>query len=288
MSDIIIDALIDALEDSAKLIPFLYASYLFIEFIEHEASDRLTKRLYGLGSRGPFLGAVAGLMPMCGLSVTAADLFSNRLISASTLIAEFAAETDEAIPILLGSSGFRIKGLILAVLSLMIGTVSGLIAGRLFPSVTDREHSHEEHEHLHSNCEDDECEKEGLFMTALVHTLKSLAFVLTAIFLINMIVGFAGENNAAALFSGGEAVKPLIAALTGLIPNCAPSIILSEFYMEGLISFGALTAGLTMNAGVGLAMLWKYNRDRKQNLFICLYLLAVSVITGYAIQLIGL
>lgn len=288
MSDIIIDALIDALEDSAKLIPFLYASYLFIEFIEHEASDRLTKRLYGLGSRGPFLGAVAGLMPMCGLSVTAADLFSNRLISASTLIAEFAAETDEAIPILLGSPGFRIKGLILAVLSLVIGTVSGLFAGRLFPSVTDREHSHEEHEHLHSNCEDDECEKEGLFMTALVHTLKSLAFVLTAIFLINMIVGFAGENNAAALFSGGEAVKPLIAALTGLIPNCAPSIILSEFYMEGLISFGALTAGLTMNAGVGLAMLWKYNRDRKQNLFICLYLLAVSVITGYAIQLIGL
>ena len=288
MSEIIIDALIDALEDSAKLIPFLYASYLFIEFIEHEASDRLTRRLYGLGSRGPFLGAVAGLMPMCGLSVTAADLFSNKLISASTLIAEFAAETDEAIPILLGSPGFRLKGLILAALSLVIGTVSGLIAGKLFHSETDRAHSHEEHEHIHSNCEDDECEKKGLFMTALIHTLKSLAFVLTAIFIINMLVGFAGEEKAASLFSVGDAVKPLIAALTGLIPNCAPSIILSEFYMEGLISFGALVSGLTMNAGVGIAMLWKYNRDRKQNLLICLYLLAVSVVFGYAVQLIGL
>ena len=189
---------------------------------------------------------------------------------------------------MVGSSGFRLKGLLLAALSLVIGTLSGLLAGRLFRSEADKIHSHEEHEHLHSNCEDDECEKEGLFMTALFHTLKSLAFVLTAIFVINMVVGFAGEEKAAALFSGGDAVKPLIAALTGLIPNCAPSIILSEFYMEGLIGFGALVAGVTMNAGVGIAMLWKYNRDRKQNLCICLYLLAVSVICGYAVQLIGL
>jgi len=288
MYEVILEALIDALEDSAKLIPFLYASYLFIEFIEHEASDRLTKRLYSLGSKGPVLGAVAGLMPMCGLSVTAADLFSNRLITVSTLIAEFAAETDEAIPILLGTTGFRIKGLLLAVISLVIGIISGIIAGKLFPNVADRQHSHEEHEHLHSNCEDDECEKEGLFMTALAHTLKSLAFVLSAIFIINLLVGIAGEERAAALFSVGEPIKPLIAALTGLIPNCAPSIILSEFYMEGLISYGSLISGVTMNAGVGIAMLWKYNRDRKQNFLICLYLFAVSVICGYAVQLIGL
>ncbi len=288
MTDILIDALIDALEDAAKLIPFLYASYLFIEFIEHEASDRLTSRLYSLGSKGPLLGAVAGLMPMCGLSVTAADLFANRLISASALIAEFTAETDEAIPILLGSAGFRGKGVLLAVVSLAIGVLSGLAAEKLFPTRIDREISHEEHEQMHSGCEEDECEKEGLFVTALLHTLKSLAFVLTAIFAVNLMVGIAGEENAAALFSGSDAVEPLIAALTGLIPNCAPSIILSEFYMEGLISFGSLTAGLTMNAGVGLAMLWKYNRDKKQNLLICLFIFAVSVLFGYIIQFAGI
>lgn len=288
MAELFIDSLVDALEDAAKLIPFLYASYLFIEFIEHEASEKLTRRLYSLGSKGPILGAVAGLMPMCGLSVTAADLFANRLISASTLIAEFTAETDEAIPILLGTSGFRVKGIILAALSLLIGILSGLAAGKLFPSAIDREMSHQEHELMHSSCEDDECEKEGLFTTALLHTLKSLAFVLTAIFIVNLMVGIAGEEKAAALFSGSDAVEPLIAAVTGLIPNCAPSIILSEFYMEGLISFGSLIAGLTMNAGVGLAMLWKYNRDKKQNLLICLFIFAVSVICGYVIQLSGI
>ncbi|MBP1554593.1 MAG: arsenic efflux protein [Oscillospiraceae bacterium] len=288
MFDIFIDSLIDAIEDSAKLIPFLYASYLFIEFIEHEASEKLTSRLYSLGAKGPFLGAVAGLMPMCGLSVTAADLFSSRLISASTLIAEFTAETDEAIPILLGSAGFRSKGLLLAAMSLAIGVISGLIAGKVFPDTIDRERSHMEHELMHRDCEEDECEKEGLFTTALLHTLKSLAFVLGAVFVVNMLVGIAGEEKAAVLFSGSDAVEPVIAALTGLIPNCAPSIILSEFYMEGLISFGSLISGLTMNAGVGLAMLWKYNRDKKQDLLICVFIFAVSVICGYAIQLIGI
>ena len=238
MFEILIDALIDALEDSAKLIPFLYASYLFIEFIEHEASEKLSSRLYSLGTKGPVLGAVAGLMPMCGLSVTASDLFASRLISAATLIAEFTAETDEAIPILLGTSGFRVKGLLLALLSLVIGIVSGIIAQKVFPDDLDREHSHHEHELMHSDCEQDECEKEGLFTTALIHTLKSLAFVLGAIFVVNLLVGIAGEEKAAALFSGSDSVEPIIAALTGLIPNCAPSIILSEFYMEGLISFG--------------------------------------------------
>ncbi len=288
MFEILIDALIDALEDSAKLIPFLYASYLFIEFIEHEASEKLSSRLYSLGTKGPVLGAVAGLMPMCGLSVTASDLFASRLISAATLIAEFTAETDEAIPILLGTSGFRVKGLLLALLSLVIGIVSGIIAQKVFPDDLDREHSHHEHELMHSDCEQDECEKEGLFTTALIHTLKSLAFVLGAIFVVNLLVGIAGEEKAAALFSGSDSVEPIIAALTGLIPNCAPSIILSEFYMEGLISFGSLISGLTMNAGVGLAMLWKYNRDKKQNLLICLFIFAVSVLFGYIIQLTGI
>ncbi|MBP0969580.1 MAG: arsenic efflux protein [Oscillospiraceae bacterium] len=287
MLEVFIESLIDALEDSAKLIPFLYASYLFIEFIEHEASDRLSAKLYSLGAKGPVLGAVAGLMPMCGLSVTAADLFANRLISISTLIAEFTAETDEAIPILLGTAGFRAKGIVLAVISVLIGIISGFIAGKLFHGDIDREHSHMEHELMHSSCEEDECEKKGLFTTALLHTLKSLAFVLTAIFVVNMLVGLAGEENAAKLFSGGDAVEPLIAAVTGLIPNCAPSIILSEFYMEGLISFGSLVSGLTMNAGVGIAMLWKYNRDKKQDLLICLFNFSVSVIFGYAIQLMG-
>ena len=170
----------------------------------------------------------------------------------------------------------------------MIGIVSGIIAQKVFPDDLDREHSHHEHELMHSDCEQDECEKEGLFTTALIHTLKSLAFVLGAIFVVNLLVGIAGEEKAASLFSGSDSVEPLIAALTGLIPNCAPSIILSEFYMEGLISFGSLISGLTMNAGVGLAMLWKYNRDKKQNLLICLFIFAVSVLFGYIIQLTGI
>jgi len=288
MLDIILDSLIDALLDSAKLIPFLYASYLFIEFIEHEASDKLSKRLYNLGAKGPVLGAIAGLMPMCGLSVTASDLFASKLISVSTLVAEFAAETDEAIPILLGTEGMRLKALLLAVVSVVIGILAGFGAGKLFPEKLDHEHSHREHELMHSHCEEDECEKEGLFMTALIHTLKSLTFVFSAVFIINVIVGAIGEDNAAALFSGSDGIEPLLAAAVGLIPNCAPSIILPEFYAEGLISFGSMVSGLTMNAGVGIAMLWKYNRDRKQNLFICLYIFCVSVLFGYVLQLTGI
>ena len=285
---LITDALQDSFFDTMKILPFLFLAYLFIEYVEHKADEKIYAPLYNLGRKGPVLGSVIGLLPMCGIAATAADLFSTKLISAGTLIAVLTAQSDEALAVLIGTDGFRLKALELIAVKLVIGIVSGFAADAMFPVRIDHNASHQQHELLHSHCEEDECEKEGIFMTAVIHALKSFLFVFVTVFLLNILVSCVGEDSVAQLFSLGEGMGPLLAALLGLIPNCAPSIILTQFYIEGAISFGSLAAGLTINSGVGLAMLWSANRDRKQNLKFTVFLFLISVMFGFLIQAAGL
>ena len=279
-----LEILLDALLDTLKVAPFLYISYFFIEYIEHEASDKLISGLYRVGKRGPLFGAVLGVIPMCGLTVSAVDLFANKLITIGTLTALLISCSDEALPLLL-SSGAGKSALALIGAKILLAAVTGILLDKLHRGDISLEQAHKEHERMHRDCAEDECEKEGVALTALIHTFKSSAFVFATLVFLGLAVEVIGEQVIEDALVRHEGLAPLLAAVTGLIPNCAPSYILAELHVEGLLSFGAMFSGLTVNAGVGLAVLWKQNRARKQDLYITLLLFVLSVLCGILLQL---
>lgn len=276
------EVLLDALLDSLKSLPFLFGAYLLIEFLEHRASQSLTNALSKLGPLGPVGGALLGCVPQCGFSVAAANFYAGRLITPGTLLAVFLATSDEAVPILLSSPGaLPSLGRLLAVKLLAAG-LFGILADFVVAKILKPAPS----QPFHDLCEDCGCEEKGVFRSALSHTVQIFAFLL----LINLVLGSAifwvGEENISRLLLSGSVFQPLLAALLGFIPNCAASVILTELYLSGSLSFGSAVAGLCTGAGLGLAVLFRVNKNWKENLWIVLALYVAAVVTGTACQLI--
>ncbi len=273
MQEIILDALLDTL----KALPFLFGAYLLIEFLEHRAGGKLTETLRKLGVFGPIGGAVLGCVPQCGFSVSAANFYAGRLISPGTLIAVFLSTSDEAIPILLSrpEAGKAILPL------LGVKLVSAAVFGTLTDLVCRRWLKPSPEEPFQSLCRDCGCHHhEGILRPALHHTGKVTAFLLA----VNLILGAAmeliGEEAISRLLLSGSVFQPLLAALIGFIPNCAASVLLTELYLSGSLSFGAAVAGLCTGAGLGLLVLFRTNHRGKENLAISGALYAAAVLTG--------
>lgn len=275
-----LDVLLDAILDTLKALPFLFGAYLLIEFLEHRASGKLTSAL--MGPLGPIGGAVLGCVPQCGFSVAAANFYTGRLISPGTLLAVFLATSDEALPILLS----RPQAMLDLLRLLGVKLVAAAVFGLLTDLVCKRFLKLHQDEPFHDLCEDCDCEHEGIFKAALHHTIKVFLFLL----LVNLVLGFAicfvGEENISGFLLSGSVFQPLLAALIGFIPNCAASVILTELYLAGSLSFGSAVAGLCTGAGLGLAVLFKTNRHTKENLALSGVLYAAAVITGVACNLI--
>ena len=271
-----LDILLDALIDTLKTLPFLFGAYLLIEFLEHRASEKLTGALRRLGPFGPVGGAVLGLVPQCGFSVAAANFYAGRLITPGTLMAVFLATSDEALPILVSQPGALPDLLLLLGVKLVSGAVFGVLTDLIWKRLPHRapEHPFEE------LCKDCDCEHHGIFRAALTHTVRIALFLL----LVNLVLGGAihlvGEERISQVLLSGSVFQPLLAALIGFIPNCASSVILTELYLSGSLSFGAAVAGLCTGAGVGLAVLFQYNRRWKENLLLVGILYVSAVITG--------
>ena len=271
--------------DTLKVIPFIFIIYLLIEFFEHKNNTALSHALMKSSRLGPLYGALLGSVPQCGFSVIAADLFSKKSITLGTLLAIFIATSDEAVTIILStpSKAYLVVGLI--VTKIIIAVISGFAVDILFKNNTHSEHCHtkEKHDHFHGNCES--CDG-GILKSALIHTVKLFAFI----FIANLVFGFAvesiGETRLADLLLKGSVFQPFIAGAVGLVPNCAASVLLTESFLSGAISFGSLVAGLSSGAGVGLLLLFKRNKNYKQNLMILSVLYAIGVIGGIIIQLV--
>lgn len=276
-----LDVLLDALLDTLKTLPFLFGAYLLIEFLEHKASDRLTGALSRMGPLGPLGGAALGLVPQCGFSVAAANFYAGRLISAGTLVAVFLATSDEALPIMLS----RPEALPSLLRLLAVKFVAAAVFGLLTDLVLRRFLKPDRQEPFHDLCEDCDCEHEGILKSALRHTVKIAVFLL----LINLILGYAmyfiGEENISRFLLSGSIFQPLLAALIGLIPNCGASVILTELFLSGSLSFGSAVAGLCMGAGLGLAVLFRANKRPRENFCILGALYVFAVITGVACSL---
>ena len=281
MWDVILDTLIDTL----KLIPFLLLTYILMEYIEHKTSDKSKNAIKKAGKLGPFIGGILGIVPQCGFSAAAASLYSARIITLGTLISVFLSTSDEMLPILI-SEAVDIK-IILSILGikLIIGIIVGFIIDLFFRKKFENEEDEPEIKDL---CEHEHCDCEhGIFKSALKHTLNITLYILVISFILNLIIHFIGEDTLSNLLNSSPVIGPIIASLVGLIPNCASSVIITQLYLSNVLNFATMIAGLLVNTGVGLLVLFRTNEDLKENIKITVLLFAIGVIFGIIFDLIG-
>lgn len=294
MLEIIEETLIDAV----KLLPFLFITYLIMEYIEHKMGHKTKSAIKKSGKWGPIIGSILGVFPQCGFSVSATNLYAGRVITLGTLIAVYLSTSDEMLPIFISEAVSPVIILKILGIKLIIGMIAGVILD-LFVNliiknknkkiVQQNEEDSEEDEIGHM-CEEEHCHcnESGILKSAIHHTLSILVFIVLITFIINTVVHFVGEETIAGWILNKPVIGPVIASLIGLIPNCAASVIITNMYLENVISLGSMISGLLTGAGVGLAVLFKTNSKIKENIGIIILLYAIGVISGIMIDLIGI
>lgn len=278
MIDIILDTLIDIL----KLLPFLFIAFLIIELIEHKLNKQTKELVSKSGKVGPLIGSLLGLFPQCGFSVMATNLYVTRIITLGTLISIYLATSDEMLPIMLSQKIAFIEIVKLLGIKFICGIIWGFIIDLLLNKKSKKENINYE------ICDEDHCNchEEGVIKSTLIHTLKTLLFIMLVSFLLNILLHFIGEDNLSKLFLKNSIFGPFISSLLGLIPNCGSSIVITELYLNGAISLGSAMAGLLTGSGVALLVLFKENKDIKENVTILSLLYGLGVISGIIMELI--
>lgn len=274
MSEILLDTVMDVL----KLIPFLFIAFSIIEFIEHKISDKSKNAISKSGKFGPIIGSFLGAIPQCGFSVVATNLYITRIISLGTLISIYLSTSDEMLPILISNNMPLMD--ILKIIGIKI------ILGMLFGFIIDLIYRKNEKKNFHI-CEDDECDCEGsLIKSSIIHTLKTVLFIFIVSLVLNIGFEYVGKENIEKAFMANSIFAPLISCLIGLIPNCASSVILTEIYLNNVISLGTVIGGLLTNSGLSLLVLFKNNKNLKENLAIVALVYFIGVLSGIIINLI--
>ena len=258
----ILDVLKETVIDSLKLLPFLFAVYLAIEIIEDRAEEKTVALVHRAGRWGPVLGGVLGVVPQCGFSAATSNLYAGGIITRGTLLAVFLSTSDEMLPILI--SGGAPVGLILKILGYKV--LSGALAGILLDTV-EKKLGRERHRSLHELCEQEDCHcEDGILKSALRHTGKIFLFLFAVTLVMNFAVELLGPERLGSFILHRPVAGELLAGIIGLIPNCAASVVLTSLYLQGAMSAGAMISGLLVGSGVGLLVLFRMNRDWKDNL----------------------
>lgn len=275
--------ILDTLIDTVKLIPFLFVTYLLMEYMEHKAQGRFLQMLRTNGAAGPALGAVIGVFPQCGFSASAANLYAGRILNPGTLVAVFLSTSDEMLPILLSRKAeFSVIGGILftkVIVAAVAGTCVNLLWKLLKRDIGNAD--------IHGMCEKEHCHcEEGILKSVFRHTGSITGFIFLFSLCLNFLIYRIGEETIAGWMNGAPVLGPLITAFIGLIPNCAASILITELYLDGLLGAGSMLAGLLAGCGVGLAVLFKVNRHIRENLGILAFLYAVGAGVGIFVELV--
>ena len=276
----------DTLIDGIKLLPFLFITYLIMEYIEHKTSKKAKETIKKSGKFGPFIGSLLGAFPQCGFSVAATNFYAARVITLGTLISVYLSTSDEMIPIFISEGASIITLLKILGVKIIIGMISGFVIDLI---LRIRKTGNEEEERIIDLCEKEHCHCEhGIFKSALKHTINIFIFVLIITFIINLVIHFIGEDTIANFVKSNAILGPVLGGMIGLIPNCASSVILTQLYLQNVIPAATMISGLLVGAGVGLIVLFKMNKGIKENLKITGLLYTIGVISGIIIQLIGL
>ena len=278
----ILEILQDALIDTVKLLPFLFLTYLIMEYIEHKTSKKARETIKKSGKFGPLIGALVGIVPQCGFSVSATNLYAARVITLGTFISVYLATSDEMLPILITE---KVPiGTILTILAIKL--VIGIIAGFAIDFVIRKLKKEEQEEKIEELCEHDHCHCEnGIIVSAIKHTLNIAIYILIITMVINWVISLIGEENIANFVSQNVVFGPVLAGIVGLVPNCASSVILTQLFVENVISMAVLIAGLLVNAGVGLLVLFRTNKNIRENFKIVFILYFIGVASGIILEL---
>ena len=279
---VLLEILKEASLDTLKLLPFLFITYLIMEYLEHKTSDKVKKTIQKSGKFGPILGGIVGIFPQCGFSVSATNLYSARVITLGTLISVYLTTSDEMLPILLTESIPITTILIILGLKFIIGIIFGFLIDMVIRIIKKGKTLEPKIQEL---CENEHCHcEEGILISTIKHTINIVIYIFIITLLINGIITLIGEKNIANFISGNLVLGPIIAGLIGLIPNCASSVILTELFVENVISIPILISGVSVNAGVGLLVLFKTNKNIKENLYIVGILYLTGVLSGIILQ----
>lgn len=279
MKEIILDTLLDAL----KLIPFLFVTFLIMEYIEHKFSKKSKNKIEKAGKFGPVIGSLLGAVPQCGFSVMATNLYATRIITIGTLISIFLSTSDEMLPILI-SNGAK-ASVIFKIL--LIKIIIGMILGFVIDFILRKKNKNEKYYEIKDFCLEHHCDcNHGILKSTLKHTLNITLFITVVTFLLNIGMHYLGEENIGKLFLKDSFFSPFISSLIGLIPNCASSVVITELYLNGVITFASCISGLLTGSGVALLVLFKVNKNKNENVFILLSLYLIGALSGVVIEVI--
>lgn len=275
MKDIIIDTLIDTL----KLVPFLFIAFLLIELFEHKFSKRSIEVVESSGKYGPILGSILGIIPQCGFSVMATNLYVTRLITLGTLISIYLSTSDEMLPILISEKAEFSLIIKILLIKLFIGMLAGFIIDKIFKVKKEKKN--------YDICEEEHCHcKESIIISSLKHTLNIVIFILLINFILNICFNYLGQDYLSKILLKDSFFGPFISSLIGLIPNCGASVMLTELYINNAINFGSLISGLLTGSGIAIMILFKTNKHFLENLKIVGILYLIGVLSGIIIELI--
>ena len=287
------DSFLDAVFDFLKILPFLFITYWIMEYLESHTEDHVRDIVKRAGWMGPFWGALLGIVPQCGFSAAASNLYAGRAISLGTLIAIFLSTSDEMIPIMISETVPFNKMLRILLLKLILAVIAGFIIDAVCHILNSRKTGQPEDgedfliERLCAK-EHCQCESGSIVVSALKHTAHILLFVFLITFILNIAFFLIGEDHLASLISARPVLGILSSALIGLIPNCGASVLLTKMYLSGILPASHMIAGLLDGAGVGLLILFRVNPDFKENLRITILLYCLAVLLGFMIHLFGI
>lgn len=279
MKEIIIETFLDTL----KLLPFLFIAFIIIELIEHKLTTKNKKILTKSKKYGPILGAIIGIIPQCGFSVMATNLYQTRIITLGCLIAIYLSTSDEMLPILISKKTEPTIIIKILLIKVLFAVVYGIIIDYIIKK------KRKERKPTYKICEEENCHcKDGILKSSLRHTLNITIFILITTFIINILFTYIGEEFLSKIFLKNTIFGPFITSLIGLIPNCGASVILTELYLNSAIDISSLISGLLTGSGTALIVLFKGNKNIKESMFILLLLYSLGVISGLILELINI
>ncbi|MCI9316027.1 MAG: arsenic efflux protein [Lachnospiraceae bacterium] len=281
-ADLILDSFLDSLMDSLRLLPFLFVTYLVMEYLEHKTGSKMQEAIRRADRSGPVIGGILGIFPQCGFSAAASNLYAGRIITVGTLMAIFLSTSDEMLPILISENA----GVPMIAKILAVKVVTAVAAGFVIDFIFRRKENDMQIEHL---CEQHHCHCEnGIWKSALHHTLEIFVYILLISLALNLVIAWIGEDVLGSLILNRPVIGPMVAGLVGLIPNCAASVIITKLYLGGVLSAGGMMAGLLAGTGVGVLVLLRVNDDRRENLRLIGLLYVTGVLAGMLIEVLGI